>query len=199
MTTYKTILEPSEAIIKEKGSKFISIAFHIEKEGDFKEKLKEIKEHYHDARHYCYAYRVGITSVTERLNDDGEPSGTAGLPILRQIHSFGLTNIGIIVVRYFGGIKLGVSGLINAYKQAALQSLSKAKIVEKELKDIYLITFEYDIMGNVLVFLKKNKVEYFDIKMEEKCSIKIALPYSDKTFFEKIGNLKLNIKHLKIK
>ena len=80
MTIYKTILEPSEAIIKEKGSKFISIAFHIEKEEDFKEKLKEIKEHYHDARHHCYAYRVGITSVTERLNDDGEPSGTAGAP-----------------------------------------------------------------------------------------------------------------------
>ncbi len=197
MTEYKTISQPSEGFYKEKGSRFIAIAFPVSSEQDFKNELDNIKNRFHDARHHCYAYRIGVTDVTERFNDDGEPSGTAGKPILGQIHSFGLTNVGIVVIRYFGGVKLGVGGLITAYKQAAADALAAADIVTKELKDIYLVTFGYDVMGEVLGFLRKNKVEHFDIKMEQNCSVKIALPYNDKSLFDKLGNLKMEIKFLK--
>ncbi len=197
MTAYKTISQPSEGFYKDKGSRFIAIAFPVLSEQDFKDELERIKTRFHDARHHCYAYRIGVIDVVERFNDDGEPSGTAGKPILGQIHSFGLTNVGIVVVRYFGGVKLGVGGLITAYKQASADALATAEIVAKELKDIYLVSFGYDVMGEVLGFLRKNKVEHFDIRMEQSCSVKIALPYNDKSLFDKLGNLKMEIKFLK--
>jgi len=197
LTAYKTISQPSEGFYKDKGSRFIAIAFPVLSEQDFKDELERIKTRFHDARHHCYAYRIGVIDVVERFNDDGEPSGTAGKPILGQIHSFGLTNVGIVVVRYFGGVKLGVGGLITAYKQASADALATAEIVAKELKDIYLVSFGYDVMGEVLGFLRKNKVEHFDIRMEQSCSVKIALPYNDKSLFDKLGNLKMEIKFLK--
>ena len=197
LTEYKTIESPAEGLYKEKGSKFISIAFPVFSEENFKEELQKIKNKYHDARHHCYAYRIGVTDVVERFNDDGEPSGTAGRPILGQIHSFELTNTAIVVVRYFGGVKLGVGGLITAYKQAAFDALTKAEIVTRKLMDEYLLNFGYDEMGEVLGLLKKNKVEHYDIRMENDCSVKIALPYNDKSFFDKFGKLKIEVKHLK--
>lgn len=197
LTKYKTISKSAEGLYKEKGSKFISIAFPVFWEEDFKQKLAEIKSKYHDARHHCYAYRIGVTSVLERFNDDGEPSGTAGKPILGQIHSFELTNTGIVVVRYFGGVKLGVGGLITAYKQAAADALNNAEIITRELKDEYLLSFGYEDMGEFLGLLKKMKIEHYDIKMEQKCSVKIALPRGEKDFFNNLGKIKTEIKFIK--
>jgi uncharacterized YigZ family protein len=197
LNKYKTILKPAEGLYKEKGSKFISIAFPIFSEEDFKQKLSNLKAEYHDARHHCYAYRLGVTSVLERFNDDGEPSGTAGKPILGQIHSFELTNVGIVVVRYFGGIKLGVGGLITAYKQAAADALNNAEIIIRELKDEYQITLGYEDFGGFMSLLKKLNIEHYDIKMEQNCSLKIALPHGDKSFFNELGKIKTEIKFIK--
>ena len=129
--TYKTIEKPSEGLFKDKGSKFISFAFPVDNEEEIKEIVQSIKKEHHSARHHCYAWRLGADQLLFRANDDGEPSSTAGKPILGQIQSFDLTNILIVVVRYFGGTLLGVSGLINAYRNAALDAINQAEIVEK--------------------------------------------------------------------
>ncbi|MDP2112754.1 MAG: YigZ family protein, partial [Bacteroidota bacterium] len=127
--TYKTIEKPSEGLFKDKGSKFISFAFPVNSEDEIKDIVQSIKKEHHSARHHCYAWRLGADHLHFRANDDGEPSSTAGKPILGQIQSFDLTNILIVVVRYFGGTLLGVSGLINAYRSAALDAINQAEIV----------------------------------------------------------------------
>lgn len=152
--TYKTIAKRSEALYKEKGSKFIGIAFPASNEDDFKTALESIKNEYHDARHHCYAFKLGMDENNYRYNDDGEPSNSAGAPIYGQIQSFNLTNIGIVVVRYFGGTKLGVGGLISAYRQAAKEALESAQLVSKTISDYYRLTFDYAIMGGCDDFLK---------------------------------------------
>lgn len=132
---FKTV-KKSEGLYKEKGSKFIAVAYPVKSEDEFKEAYADVKNEYHNARHHCYAYRVNPEEEEVRSNDDGEPSGTAGKPILNQLYSFELYNICVIVVRYFGGTKLGVSGLINAYKQATIDAINNANIKTEHLKDI---------------------------------------------------------------
>jgi uncharacterized YigZ family protein len=152
--TYKSIAGPSEGIYREKGSKFIALAFPVETEAEIKEKLAEIQKQYFDARHHCYSYILGPNKDAYRLNDNGEPSGTAGRPIHGQLLSKDLTNTLVIVVRYFGGIKLGVSGLINAYKTAAKDALDNATIIEKTVDETYKVSFDYSVMNSVMQLLK---------------------------------------------
>src|SRR5574344_3065290 len=153
--TYKTISHPSEGIYREKGSKFIALAFPVATEDEVKERIAEIKKQYYDARHHCYAYILGINKDAYRINDDGEPSGTAGRPIYGQLLSKDVTNTLVVVVRYFGGIKLGVSGLINAYRTAARDALDNAVIEEKTVNICYRLHFEYPAMNDVMRILKE--------------------------------------------
>ena len=152
--TFKTIAGPSEGVYREKGSKFIALAFPVETDAEVKEKLAEIQKQYFDARHHCYSYILGPNKDAYRLNDNGEPSGTAGRPIHGQLLSKDLTNTLVIVVRYFGGIKLGVSGLINAYKTAAKDALDAATIIEKTVDETYKVSFDYSVMNSVMQLLK---------------------------------------------
>jgi len=153
--TYKMIAAPTESLFKDKGSRFISLAYPVRSEDDAKNSIAEVKKKYHDATHHCFAYSIGhIGSPCTRLNDDGEPAGTAARPIYGQILSYDLKNILILVVRYFGGTKLGVSGLINAYKEAALEVLSAATIEVHKIKEIHRIEFDYSLMNPVMQILK---------------------------------------------
>jgi uncharacterized YigZ family protein len=157
--TYKTIQSASEGLFKDKGSRFIARAFPVESVDDVKEILAMLRREYHDARHHCYAYRIGPGDLVYRVNDDGEPSNSAGKPILGQIHSYDLTNILIVVVRYFGGILLGVGGLINAYRSAARESLEQANIVERTFKNRINLYFQYPAMNDVMKLIKDTKAE----------------------------------------
>lgn len=154
--TYKTVEAPSQGIYKEKGSKFLAFCFPVKTEGEVKVYLEELKKEYFDARHHCYAYILGYDKSAWRLNDDGEPSGTAGKPIYGQLQSFDLTNTLIVVVRYFGGIKLGVSGLINAYRSAAKDALEKAIIIENTINEIYRMEFPYTMINDAMKLIKEN-------------------------------------------
>ncbi len=175
---YRTIKSLSKGVYKEKGSKFLAFAHPVISEEEVKSVLENHRSKFHDARHHCYAFRVGITNILERSNDDGEPSGTAGKPILGQIHSFELTNVMVVVIRYFGGTKLGVSGLINAYKTVTREALLQATIVEKEVKNIFKIECHYDEMGSVMSFFKQQKIDYKEVKMAETVSMIIELKFS---------------------
>lgn len=157
--SYKMIAAPTQAVFKDKGSRFVALAYPIKNEDDAKTIIAEIKKKYYDATHHCYAYSVGhIGSPCMRLNDDGEPSGTAARPIYGQILSFDLKNILVVVIRYFGGTKLGVSGLINAYKEATLAALSAAKITEHKIKETHTVEFDYALMNTVMQALKNPAV-----------------------------------------
>jgi len=157
--TYKTISAAAEGLFKDKGSRFVGLAFPVQSEAEVKNILSELKKKYYDATHRCYAYYIGtIGSPSVRMNDDGEPSGTAGRPIYGQILSSELKNILVVVVRYFGGTKLGVSGLINAYKETAKITINNAQIVEQKIKDIYTVEFEYPLMNPVMQTLKNEAV-----------------------------------------
>lgn len=157
--TYKTITVESLGEFKDRGSKFIAYAYPVYAEAEWQERLEEVHKLHPKARHYCYAYRLGLDGNNYRANDDGEPSGTAGRPILGQIDSFELTNVIVIVVRYFGGTLLGTSGLINAYKLSAADALEKAEVIEKTVEDIYQLTFDYALMSNVMNAVKKLDLE----------------------------------------
>lgn len=167
--TYFTIEEKVEGLYKEKGSRFISLAFPVSKEEEVKEIIKDIKKEYYDARHHCYAYILGYDKSTYRMNDDGEPSSTAGKPIYGQLLSKDLTNVLVVVVRYFGGTKLGASGLIQAYKQAALDALNNAKIIEKTVDEIYSISFDYVFMNDVMKVLKDFDVIQMNHRFDNDC------------------------------
>ena len=157
--TYKMIAAPAEALFKEKGSRFISLAYPVKKEEDAKSIIAEVKKKYYDATHHCFAYSIGhIGTPCMRLNDDGEPSGTAARPIYGQILSHDLKNILVIVVRYFGGTKLGVSGLINAYKEATREVLATARIEEHKIKEVHTVLFDYALMNPVMQALKNPAV-----------------------------------------
>lgn len=177
--TYKTITAESIGEFKDRGSKFIAYAYPVYSEEDWQLQLEQVKKLHNKARHFCYAYRIGMDKNNFRANDDGEPSGTAGRPILGQIDSFGLTNIFIVVVRYFGGTKLGTSGLINAYKLSAVDALEQANIIEKTLEDIYQFTFDYSLMSDVMNAIKKNEVEVVEQDFGEIGRIKIAIRQSE--------------------
>lgn len=172
---YKTISKVSEGLFKDKGSKFIAYAFPVKSEKDIKEILANLKKQFHDARHHCYAWALGNDGESIRANDDGEPSGTAGKPILGQIHSFELTNVLIVVIRYFGGTLLGAGGLINAYRSAARDALQNASIRKEFLKAVYEIRFPYTEMNNVMKILKEMDVEQFDKEFEMECKMKTRI------------------------
>ena len=196
LESYKTIKGTSEAIYKEKGSKFIAKAFAIESVDQFRQELLSVKKEYHDARHHCYAYRINPEKEQFRSNDDGEPSGSAGKPILNQLYSFGLFNVGLIVIRYFGGTKLGVSGLINAYKTSAKDALTDAKIITKHITGDYDLEFEYPLLNEVMRIIKEENLTILYQKFEMKCVIKITVK---KNLEEKIISRLSKLHKLKIK
>lgn len=152
--TYLTIQKPSEAIYKDRGSKFLAFAFPVANEDEIKENLNSLRKLHPSANHHCYAFRLGSDKLAFRSNDDGEPSNTAGKPILGQIQSKDLTNILIVVVRYFGGTLLGVSGLINAYREAASAAITNATIIENTVNDVYELKFDYLQMNNIMKIIK---------------------------------------------
>ncbi|MDA3952703.1 MAG: YigZ family protein [Bacteroidales bacterium] len=192
---YLTISKPSEGLFKDRGSKFLAFAYPVSSEKEIKEIQEKLRNDYHDARHHCFAYMLGLEKEIYRANDDGEPSSTAGKPILGQIRSFDLTNILIVVIRYFGGTKLGVRGLINAYKTASEEALKNAKIIKKTLHDIYELKFEYPVINDIMRILKEEKIEHIDQKFELSCSISLSLRKAeiDKVLskFDRIDDLKI--------
>jgi len=172
---FKTIKNKSEGIFMDKGSKFPTYAFEVYNEEDIKKALNDIKEIHPKATHHCYAYKLGMDDNKYRANDDGEPSGSAGRPILGQIYSNELTNVLIIVVRYYGGTKLGVSGLINAYKKSAQDALNNSEIIEKELQVNIQVTCDYLQINDLLNYLKKQKVENIKQEFAELCEISFQI------------------------
>ena len=193
---YKTIRSASEGIYKEKGSRFLSFAFPVGSQEEIKPIIEGIRKEYHDARHHCYAYMIGRDRLIWRINDDGEPSGTAGRPILGQINSFGLTNILIVVSRYFGGTLLGVSGLINAYKTAAANAIRNSEIIERTLHEYYIIDFPYISMNDVMKILKEENAGQSEQSFELECSVIINFKVSER---EKIVSRLSRIEGLKYK
>ncbi|NOU19647.1 MAG: YigZ family protein [Bacteroidales bacterium] len=173
--TYKTISGKAEGLYKEKGSKFIALAYPVTSEEEVKEILATLRKEYHDARHHCYSYIIGFKGEHWRANDDGEPSGTAGRPIHGQIQSFNLTNTLIVVIRYFGGTKLGVSGLINAYKTSAADALNNAQIVVNTVKDIYRITFGYLAMNDIMKLVKEENLGLMEQNFDTSCFITVGI------------------------
>lgn len=173
--TFMTVVKPSQGLYKEKGSKFMAFLFHVENETEVKEHVECIKKKYHDARHHCYAYSIGTEGDMWRANDDGEPSGTGGRPILGQIRSKNVTNVLIIVVRYFGGILLGVSGLANAYKKAAEDALNSAVIEQQIINVEYDILFPYSVMNDVMRIIKEENARQSCQNFDIQCSITISL------------------------
>lgn len=173
--TYKTITEPSEGIYTEKRSKFIAIALPVRTHEEIKTYLETYQKKYYDARHICYAYMLGHERKDFRANDNGEPSGTAGKPILGQINSNELTDILIIVVRYFGGIKLGTSGLIVAYKAAAAEAIAEATIIQKTVNDEVTVLFEYPFMNDVMRIVKEEEPEILLQSYDMDCSMTLCI------------------------
>lgn len=181
LDTYHTIDEPAYGEYKEKGSKFLAFVYPMDEEESMQEYLNIARAEHHKARHFCYAYQIGLSGDRYRINDDGEPSGTAGKPILGQILSFGLTNVAIIVIRYFGGTKLGVSGLIQAYREAAKAALETAHIVEKYISSVYRLQFNYDQMGHVLNVLKDLNTDILNKSFDTSCEVTISVRQSVET------------------
>lgn len=171
--TFKTIESVSHGRYKDKGSNFLASAFPVSSESDARFFLDEIRRAHHDAKHHCYAYLIGREGNLWRANDDGEPSGTAGRPILGQIRSLGLTNVMIAVTRYFGGTLLGVSGLINAYKSAARDALSNARIIDHIILETYEITFPYSAINDVMKILKGEDAGQSDHRFDVECKMTI--------------------------
>ena len=173
--TYLTIRKPAEGLFRDRGSKFLAFAYPISSESDIKLILAQLKSEHPKANHHCWAMRLGIDRFVFRVNDDGEPSGTAGRPILNTLLSRNLTNILVVVVRYFGGTLLGVPGLINAYKTAAEEALNAAPVIEKTLNDIYIIRFEYPHMNEVMRIIKEDGLEVLEQQFDNTCIIKAGI------------------------
>ena len=173
--TYKTIDQPSiEVLFKDKNSKFFGYAIPVTSEDEVKEHLAELKKQHFSARHWCYAFQIGTETRYHRANDDGEPNNSAGMPIYGQIQSFEVTNILVVVVRYFGGVKLGVSGLINAYKTTAQMALEECEIIEKTIDKHFIVNFDYKNMNKVMRVIKEKNISIVNQKMELACEIEIA-------------------------
>ncbi len=172
--TYKTIAAPSaEILFKEKNSKFFGYAFPIQSETAIKPIIDNLRKQHPQAVHYCYAYQIGTDTKIYRTNDDGEPSNTAGMPIYGQIQSFGVTNVLVVVVRFFGGVKLGVSGLISAYRNAAEMTLESSAIIVKTIDIHFEIAFDYKNINKVMRVIKEKKVKIVSQKLEMSCQIEI--------------------------
>ena len=195
--TYKTIFLSTEGIYKEKGSKFLSFAISVNSSEEVKELIKTFKKEYYDARHVCYAYMLGAERKEWRANDDGEPSGTAGRPILGQINSRELTNILVVVVRYFGGILLGTGGLTTAYKEATSDALNQAEIIEKTVDEILTVNFEYILMNDVMHVIKDTNAQILHQTFDNQCSMVLSIRKQEfsllKDKMEKINGLVIEI------
>lgn len=173
--TYKTLAKPSEEILyKEKNSKFFGYAFPVTNEDEIKNHLETLRKQHHGAVHFCYAFQLGTDKIQYRANDDGEPSNSAGMPIYGQIQSFGVTNVLVVVVRFFGGVKLGVGGLISAYKTSAQMALENAEIVEKTIDIFFKIDFDYKNMNKVMRIIKEKNLSIISQNMNESCEITIT-------------------------
>jgi len=192
---YKTIAKKSTGLYKEKGSKFLSFAFPVSNEEEIKKIQQELRKEYYDARHHVFAWRIGIKEDNFRANDDGEPANSSGAPILGQIRSYELSDILIIVIRYFGGTKLGIPGLINAYKTAAKEAIDNNTIIDKIITNSYRIQFAYEDMNIVMRKLKEENIEQFNQKFDLNCSLDIKIRLKDCSKIENIFN---NIPKIKI-
>lgn len=173
--SYLTLKGESEGLYKEKGSKFLAFAYPVKNEGDIKEKLEHLRKRYYDARHHCYAYILGKDQAVFRANDDGEPNHSAGDPILGQIRSKGLTEVLIVVVRYFGGTKLGVSGLIHAYKTAAAEAIANNEIITAILHEKVKIDFEYLNMNEVMKLIKDYELQILEQHFDNQCQLVVEV------------------------
>lgn len=173
--TYRTITAPSEGLYKEKGSRFLSFIFPVTHEDEIREILRSIKKEHHNARHHCYAWRLGTEEIRFRANDDGEPSSTAGKPILGQLVSHDLTQVLLVVVRYFGGILLGTNGLINAYREAAADAISKANAEIRLVEEALRIGCSYQELNAVIQIIKNENLNQTSIDMTERCTICISV------------------------
>ena len=199
--TYNTILKSTEEVLfKDKNSKFFGYAFPVSSEEEIKTLLEQVKKEHHAARHWCYAYQLGTEepNIQFRANDDGEPNNSAGMPIYGQIQSFEVTNILIIVVRYFGGVKLGVGGLINAYKTTAQMALEVADIVTRTINKLFLIHCDYKNINTVMRIIKEKNLDVTNQKMELDCEITISIRLKDApAIFEQFDHLfEIDIKEL---
>ncbi|WP_304062642.1 IMPACT family protein [Pedobacter glucosidilyticus] len=199
--TYQTIQAPSEGIFRDKGSKFIAYAYPFLKENDLKTIISNLKTAHPKARHHCYAYRLTPDKNIYRVNDDGEPSGTAGRPILNVLLSKKLTNIIVVVVRYFGGTLLGVPGLINAYKTATEDAISNAQIIEKTVNDVYELKFNYLLMNDVMKIIKEDRLEIlsqeFDLHVIINLSIRKAELNKILSKFESLRDIQMKFLYTK--
>lgn len=194
--TYKTIHTASEGLFRDRGSKFIGYAYPLTNEKEVKEFIIQLKKEHPAANHWCYAYFIGPHQEGFRSNDDGEPNGSAGKPILNQLKSFGVTNVLVVVVRYFGGSLLGVSGLINAYREAAKHALQNAEIIEKQIMEYYQISFDYILTNEVMRIIKQFELILIDQQMQLNCNFTIAVrkSYADKVLelFNKLEGINLS-------
>ena len=177
--SYLTIAEPAEAIYKERSSKFLTYAYPVENEEEIKELLDALRKEYYDATHHCYAYRLGPQGETFRANDDGEPSGTAGKPILGQLLSSDLTNCLVVVVRYFGGTKLGVSGLIQAYKESTAEVIAASNIIEKTVDRVIKVDFSYISMNGVMRIIKEMNPRIDEQIFDNLCTMQLRIRESE--------------------
>jgi uncharacterized YigZ family protein len=178
MDTYKTIKSRSEGLFKDKGSKFLAFAYPFENETEIKNIIEPLRKEHFKAVHFCYAYRIGLDKNNYRVNDDGEPSGSAGRPILNVLLSKEITNILVIVVRYWGGTLLGVPGLINAYKSATEEVLTNAEIIEKTVNDVYKVTFGYVQMNDIMKVVKDFDLKIRNQQFDNQCVIEIEFRQS---------------------
>ena len=197
--TYNMLATRGNGLYKEKGSKFIAEAFTVMNEDEAKAAITEIKKKYFDARHHCYAYMIGPDKKNFRSSDDGEPSGTAGKPILNQILSKDVTNVCVVVTRYFGGIKLGTSGLINAYKTAARDALDNAQVVGKTINEFYSLEFGYPLMNEVMRVMKEENLDTLNPRFEMDCYMEFSTRQKEASrIAEKFSNLfGVKITHIK--
>ncbi len=197
--TYSTIKEPSEGEFKDKGSKFIAYAYPLRSEEEHKQILAEVKTLHPKARHHCWAYRLTPDRTVFRVNDDGEPAGSAGRPILNVLLSQDVTNIFVVVVRYFGGTLLGVPGLINAYKAATKAALEGAEIIEKTVNDVYEVTFDYLVMNDVMKVVKEDGLQILNQQFDNECKLIFEVRQAQVPMviskMEKIQTLRINFLH----
>jgi len=193
--SYLTIAQACEGLFKDKGSKFLAYAYPVETEDEIKEHIQNLKKEHYSARHHCYAWRLGADKTQFRANDDGEPSSTAGKPILGQIQRLDLTNILVVVVRYFGGTLLGVSGLINAYRAAAADALEQAEIVEQLVEIAFWVEFDYLNMNSVMKVFKDENLPQKKTDFDLRCKIRSSIRESES---ERLFALLLNIEGVRI-
>ena len=188
--TYASIAGRSDGLFKDNGSRFIAQAYPVESEEEVKEIVGSLKKEYHDARHHCFAYRLGLDGSRWRANDDGEPSGSAGRPILGQIDAAGLSDILVVVIRYFGGIKLGIPGLIRAYKTSTADALAQATVVEKVAGKDYRLSFPYLSMNAVMKVVKDMSLPQKDQYFAERCSMLLRVRLSQEAaFLDRVSNI----------